>query len=52
MTVGSWRKRYRDFGLEDLRDELRPGRTRTNYDDKVAEVINRALSHLGDGLSR
>ena len=43
MTVGKWRKRYRDLGLEGLHDELRPGRRRTYEDDKVAEVINRAL---------
>jgi len=43
MTVGKWRKRYRELGLEGLHDELRPGRPRTYEDDKVAEVINRAL---------
>jgi len=43
MTVGKWRKRYRELGLEDLHDELRPGRPRTYEDDTVAEVINRAL---------
>ncbi len=26
MTVGKWRKRYRELGLEGLHDELRPGR--------------------------
>lgn len=43
MTVGKWRKRYRELGLEGLHDELRPGRPRTYEDDTVAEVINRAL---------
>ncbi|MCP9859242.1 helix-turn-helix domain-containing protein [Cyanobium sp. Cruz-8D1] len=43
MTVGKWRKRYRDLGLEGLNDELRPGRPRTYEDETVAEVINRAL---------
>jgi len=43
MTVGKWRKRYRELGFEGLHDELRPGRPRTYEDDKVAEVINRAL---------
>ena len=28
MTVGKWRKRYRELGLAGLRDELRPGRPR------------------------
>jgi len=43
MTVGKWRKRYRELGIEGLDDELRPGRPRTYEDDTVAEVINRAL---------
>ena len=43
MTVGKWRKRYREFGILGLHDELPPGRPRTDEDDKVAEVINRAL---------
>ena len=43
MTVGKWRKRYRELGLEGLHDELRPGRPRTYEDDPVAELINRAL---------
>jgi putative transposase len=43
LTVGKWRKRYRELGLEGLHDELRPGRPRTYADDKVAEVINRSL---------
>ena len=43
MTVGKWRKRYLDLGLAGLHDELNPGRPRTDEDDKVAEVINRAL---------
>ena len=28
MTVGKWRKRYRELGLAGLHDELRPGRPR------------------------
>ena len=43
MTVGKWRKQYRELGLEGLHDELRPGRPRTYEDDAVAEGINRAL---------
>jgi putative transposase len=43
MTVGKWRKRYREIGLEGLHDELRPGRQRTYEDATVAEVINRTL---------
>ena len=43
MTVGKWRKRYLEQGLEGLHEELRPGRPRTYEDEDVAEVINRAL---------
>jgi putative transposase len=43
MTVGKWRKRYLELGVEGLHDELRPGRPRTYEDDKLAEVIHRAL---------
>ena len=42
-TVGKWRKRYRERGLEGLHDELRPGRPRTYDDERVAELINTAL---------
>jgi len=42
-TVGKWRKRGRELGLEVLHDELRLCRPRTYEDDKVAEVINQAL---------
>jgi putative transposase len=53
MTVGKWRKRYRELGLEGLHDELRLGRPRTYEGDQVAEVINRALqSKPTDGSTR
>ncbi len=53
MTVGKGRKRYRDLGLKGLHDELRPGRPRTYENDKVAEVINRALqSKPADGSTQ
>ena len=42
-TVGKWRRRYREQGLQGLHDELRPGRPRTHGDERVAEVINTAL---------
>jgi putative transposase len=43
MTVGKWRKRHRELGLEGLDDEPRPGRLRTYAQVKVAKVISRAL---------
>ena len=42
-TVGRWRRRYRERGLEGLHDELRPGRPPTYDDERVATVINDAL---------
>ncbi len=42
-TVSKWRSRFLDRGLQGLHDELRPGRPRTHDDEKVAQVINRAL---------
>ena len=43
MTVGKWRRRYLEGGIEGLHDEQRPGRPRTHEDERVAEVINTAL---------
>lgn len=43
QAVGKWRKRYLEGGIESLRDEPRPGRPRTFDDEKVAQVIKRAL---------
>ena len=43
MTVGKWRRRYLQQGLQGLHDQLRPGRPRAHEDERVAEVINTAL---------
>ena len=42
-TEGTWRQSYLDRGLGGLHHEPRPGRPHSDEDDKVAEVINRAL---------
>lgn len=42
-TVGKWRRRYRQLGIEGLHEELRAGRPRSLEDERVAEVINKAL---------
>ena len=42
-TVGVWRQRYLDRGLEGLHDELRPGRPRSIADEQIAELINTTL---------
>ncbi len=43
-TVGKWRKRYREQGIEGLHEDLRAGRPRSLDDERVAEVINKALN--------
>lgn len=42
-TVGIWRKRYLDHGLEGLHDELKPGRPRTISDERVAVMVRKTL---------
>ena len=42
-AVGKWRRRFIERGVQGLLDELRPGRPRTYDDEKVAELITRAL---------
>jgi putative transposase len=50
-TVGKWRRRYRELGIQGLHDELRPGRPRAHEDERVAEVINTALQTKPPGGS-
>jgi putative transposase len=42
-TVGVWRQRYIECGLEGLHDELKPGRPRSISDEQVAMVVRRTL---------
>ena len=50
-AVGTWRRRFLERGVQGLHDDLRPGRPRTYDDDKVAELINRALQQKPDNAS-
>ena len=50
-AVGKWRRRFIERGVQGLHDEFRPGRPRTYDDDKVAELINRALQEKPDNAS-
>jgi putative transposase len=43
-TVGIWRQRYLDHGIQGLHDELKPGRPRTVSDEKVAVLVRKTLS--------
>ena len=43
-TVGKWRRRFVQNGIEGLTDEYRTGRPRTVSDTRVAQVIERTLN--------
>ena len=43
MTVGKWRRRDLEQGIEGLREKERPGDPRTHDDERVAKVSNTAL---------
>ena len=42
-TVGKWRRRFLERGLDGLHDEPRPGAPRTIGDDKIEEIIVKTL---------
>ena len=43
QTVGKWRRRFIEQGIEGLHDEIRSGRPRIYDDERVAGLINRVL---------
>lgn len=49
QTVGKWRARYLERGVEGLYDELRPGAPRSIEDERIAELINTTLQKLPKG---
>ena len=51
MTVGKWRKRYREFGIEGLHDELRSGRPRTYEDRQGSRSDQPSAADLGEAFS-
>jgi putative transposase len=51
ISVGKWRKRYYEKGLEGLHDELRAGRPRSVQDEKVAELIHKTLQTKPEGAT-
>jgi len=50
-SVGKWRNRYCEKGLEGLHDELRAGRPRTVSDEQVAELIHKTLKNRPEGAT-
>jgi len=49
VTVGKWRTRFLEQGLEGLHDEPRPGRPRSIGDAKVAMLIRKTLQSKPKG---
>jgi transposase len=45
-TVGKWRERFREFGLDGLLDEPRVGTPRKITDQQVEEVITKTLESM------
>lgn len=50
-AVRTWRRRFLERGVEDLRDDLRPGWSRTHDDEKAPEFISRTLQKKRDNAS-
>jgi putative transposase len=48
-TVGKWRIRYLEAGIEGLYDEVRSGRPRSIAEDKIAQVIQQTLDSKPEG---
>lgn len=48
-TVGKWRKRYLEYGLQGLHDELRPGRPRSIQDERIATLLTKTLTSKPEG---
>lgn len=45
-TVGKWRERFREFGMEDLLDEPRVGAPRKITDQQIEAVISKTLETM------
>jgi transposase len=43
LSVGKWRQRFAQYGVEGLHDELRSGRPRTIEDERIAKLVNQTL---------
>ena len=50
-TVGKWRRRFVQNGIEGLTDEYRAGRPRSVSDAQVAQVIERTLNSTPKGAT-
>jgi len=50
-TVGKWRSRYLEGGVQGLHDELRPGRPRSISDEEVAALVQKTLRTRPQGAT-
>ena len=48
-TVGKWRNRFVERGIQGLHDELRPGRPRSVSDEQIAELIQTTINKKPKG---
>ena len=51
QTVSKWRRRFADYGLDGLNDEVRSGRPRSISDDVVQEAIDRVRQEKPEDAS-
>ncbi|NOR52876.1 MAG: IS630 family transposase [Candidatus Aminicenantes bacterium] len=49
QSVGLWRRRFLEQGIQGLHDELRPGRPRSISDEQVAELVRKTLQTKPEG---
>ena len=52
QTVGKWRERFIERGLEGLYDEYRPGRPRSVEDERIAGLIEKTLKTTPEGATQ
>lgn len=50
-TVGRWRKRFMEVGLDGLHDEPRPGAPRTIDDEKIEEIVTLTLEETPENAT-
>ncbi len=48
-TVGKWRRRYLERGVQGLRDDMRPGRPRSIEDERIATLLTDTLTKQPEG---
>ncbi len=52
VTVGKWRGRFAEAGIEGLYDEYRSGRPRSIEDERIAHLVNKTLQSKPKGATQ